>query len=79
MDERQAVLQNLMDAGCDAALSDQFVSLVERGQERAALALLARHRKNLLKSYHAAEKKIDCLDYLVYQMEKKAQKSYGGI
>ena len=35
--------------------------------------LLAGHRKKLLDHCHAAEKKIDCLDYLVYQMEKKTK------
>lgn len=32
--------------------------------------ILARHRRTLLDTIHADQKKIDCLDYLVYQMEK---------
>lgn len=79
MEDKQAVVQNLMDAGCDAALTDQFLSLVEQGREEAALALLAKHRRCLLERCHRAEKKIDCLDYLVYQMEKKAKTQQGGI
>lgn len=71
MEDKRAVIQNLMDAGCDATLTDQFVSLVEQGREDAALALLAKHRKNLLERCHRAERKINSLDYLVYQMENK--------
>lgn len=73
MDDMQAVIQNLADAGCDAELTRQFMSLIEQGREKEGLSLLARHRKNLLEHCHMAEKKIDCLDYLVYQMEQKAK------
>lgn len=80
MYEKQALMQNLIDAGCDTALTEQFVSLVEQGQEKDALALLAKHRKNLLEHCHAAERKIDCLDYLVYHMEKQTKEQQrGGI
>lgn len=73
MDDKQAVIQNLEDAGCDAELTQQFMSLMEQGREKEGLTLLAQHRKNLLEHCHTAEKKIDCLDYLVYQIEKKAK------
>lgn len=73
MEGNDALRQNLMDAGCDPALTEQFLSLTEQGREKEALALLARHRKSLLDCCHTAERKIDCLDYLVYQMEKKAK------
>lgn len=73
MDNKQAVIQNLADAGCDAKLTQQFLSLMEQGQEKAGLTLLARHRKNLLEHCHAEERKINCLDYLVYQLGKKAK------
>ena len=74
MDGRYALRQALADAGCDAALTDQFVSLIEQGRKKEGLMLLARHRTNLLEHCHVAEQKIDCLDYLVYQMEKNAKK-----
>ena len=40
--------------------------------ERTAevLRILSRHRRTLLDTVHLGEKQIDCLDYLVYQMEK---------
>jgi len=73
LEDKDALRQNLMDAGCDDLLTEQFLSLIGQGREREALSLLARHRKNLLEHCHAAERKIDCLDYLVYQIEKKAK------
>ncbi len=47
------------------------MTLTEQGKTREALALLAGHRKALLDSCHAQQKKLDCLDYLVYRMEKE--------
>lgn len=79
MEDKDALQQNLIDAGCDAALTDQFISLTGRGREKEALTLLAKHRKSLLENCHTAERKIDCLDYLVYRMEKKAKERQGGI
>lgn len=73
LEGKDTLRQNLADAGCGAALTERFVSLVEAGREGEALALLAGHRRTLLEHCHTAEKRIDCLDYLVYHMEKKAK------
>jgi len=72
--DTQAILrETLSDAGCSPELIRQFMALTEQGQEEAGLALLARHRKHLLDCCHAEQKKIDCLDYLVYQIKKEAR------
>lgn len=68
---RQAITQNLADAGCDETLIRQFWQLMDQGKRRESLALLTRHRQCLLDSYHQARRKIDCLDYLVYQLKQK--------
>jgi len=49
------------------------MALAEQGKTREALVLLAGHRKTLLDCCHAQQKKLDCLDYLVYRMEKEAK------
>ena len=67
----QAVIQNLKDAGCDARTVERFVELEEEGKTREQLDLLANHRRQLLERVHKEEKRIDCLDYLVYQMQKR--------
>ena len=40
------------------------------GKEPESLRLLKKQRSLLLDAVHREEKKIDCLDYLVYQMQK---------
>lgn len=69
--QEQAVVTNLMDAGCSGELIEKFVSLIKAGQKEAGLSLLAEHRRFLLDCYHADQKKIDCLDYLIYTMNQK--------
>lgn len=68
---RQAITQNLVDAGCEEALIRQFWQLTAQGKRRECLALLAGHRQRLLDSCHGAQRKIDCLDYLVYQLDRE--------
>ncbi len=72
--DTQAILrETLSDAGCDPELIERFMALAEQGQAEEGLALLAKHRKHLLDCCHAEQKKLDCLDYLVYQMKKEAR------
>jgi len=68
--QERAVVTNLVDAGCDNELIKQFMDLLKSGRKEAGLSLLAKHRRYLLDCYHADQKKIDCLDYLFYNMEK---------
>ncbi len=72
-DTQGILLDNLRDAGCDEALTRRFLALVTEGREKAALALLAQHRRVLLDCCHADQRRLDCLDHLVYRMEKAAR------
>ncbi len=67
---REAIIQNLKDAGCDSETIEKFMADLQKGKEANGLKRLAAHRKNLLDSLHREQKCIDCLDYLVYQMKE---------
>lgn len=64
------VRQNLKDAGCSDELVEKFMALQD-GEEEQQLRLLSAHRKQLLENLHREEKRIDCLDFLIYQMQNK--------
>ncbi len=68
--QEQAVVANLADAGCDKEQIEQFMDFLKSGRKEAGLSLLAKHRHFLLDCYHADQKKIDCLDYLIYKMNQ---------
>ena len=53
---------------------ERFLALGDAGDVQGQLQLLAQHRKCLLEKVHREERRIQCLDYLVYQMEKESPK-----
>jgi DNA-binding transcriptional MerR regulator len=67
----QAIIQNLKDAGCDLETIERFLSFEKSGSMQQQRNLLSVHRDHLLEKVHREERKIDCLDYLVYQLSKK--------
>lgn len=72
------VVKNLQDAGCDAETISTFVEDFRNGELKAGIHMLKLHRRTLLEDLHKGQKQIDCLDYLVYQMEKQAKTNISG-
>ena len=62
--------QNLIDAGCESEIVQQCMELAQGQRTEEMKRILTRHRRTLLDTVHAEQKKIDCLDYLFYKMEK---------
>ncbi|MCM1360259.1 MAG: hypothetical protein NC183_07075 [Corallococcus sp.] len=69
--ERTVLLKNLTDAGCGKDLSEEIATLLNENKINEAMTVLAKHRKSVLDNCHAEQKKIDCLDYLVYRLKKE--------
>lgn len=64
------IVQNLKDAGCTNDFIQAFMASLEQGKASDGVKLLQKHRRFLLDSTHEWQKKIDCLDYLIYQMKE---------
>lgn len=62
--------QNLVDAGCGEDLIEACMELAKNNQWNRILPLLSKQRRNLLNSVHDGQKRIDCLDFLVYSINK---------
>ena len=60
--------RNLTDAGFPESEIANIISLLEEGRENAVHRILAQQRTVLLNTVHENQKRIDCLDYLVYDM-----------
>ncbi|MCI8633509.1 MAG: hypothetical protein HFE64_08555 [Lachnospiraceae bacterium] len=73
-DER-AILQNLEDAGCSKEMMQAFMQELREGQLREGLEKLSLHRRFLLEGIHREQKQIECLDYLVYCLEKEQKQN----
>ena len=68
----EAVEQNLRDAGCSDEFVVTFMQVWGTGAVQEQLRLLSRQRGILLDNVRAAQKRLDCLDYLRYQLQKQA-------
>lgn len=68
-DKESATLQNLEDAGCEKNLIIKYLQYDELGMIQQQLCLLTKHRKDLLERMHEEQRRIDCLDYLIYKIK----------
>lgn len=67
---KAAIIQNLKDAGCSQETIDCCLACLDTEQKTELLKRLEQHRKGLLDKVHKGQKQIDCLDYLVFQIER---------
>ena len=74
--DAQAILrENLKDAGCDQDMICHCEILAQGEKKAELMRALSLHRKALLDAVHEDERRIDCLDYLIYQFEKQNKKT----
>lgn len=65
------IRRNLSDAGCSASQIVQFLELEEQRKRQEQYQMLSRQRTLLLKELHQDQFRIDCLDYMVFTMQKE--------
>lgn len=70
-DSQGMLRQNLIDAGGGADAVQTCMALAQERKTAELIRVLSRHRRTLLDTLHQSEKRIDCLDYLVYTLEKQ--------
>ncbi len=69
--DAQALRDDLKAAGCDAKTTERFLQMEAAGERCEQFSLLAAHRQRLLDRVHRDERRISCLDYLVYQLHRR--------
>ena len=69
-DKKDALIQNLQDAGCNQKIIDKFVDLLDKKQFDQIFILLRKYRNTLLDNIHKQQKEIDILDYLIANLKK---------
>ena len=64
------ILQNLKDADCPKELIEEFFRMKEAGLNNQLVQLLYTQKTRLLESLKKKKKKVDCLDYLIFQISQ---------
>ncbi len=70
MDGSAALIQNLEDAGCSDATIEGFLACGGERKSARQLQILCRYRCQLLDQVHQEQKKLECLDDLIYTIKK---------
>lgn len=68
---KNIIFQNLEDAGCNALIIEEFFKFYAVNNHKEILKILNNHKKELLNNLHAAQKQIDCLDFLIFSLKQK--------
>lgn len=71
--KQETIVQNLKDAGCTDDFVARFLQMMKRGSTAEQLRLLSSQRSLLLEQLHIEQKKLDCLDFLRYSLQKQAE------
>lgn len=69
--QKEKLIENLHDAGCNKQIIDEFFILLEKNQFEKIYELLGKHRKSLLETIHKNQKEIDILDYLIINLKNQ--------
>ncbi|WP_294580829.1 hypothetical protein [uncultured Thomasclavelia sp.] len=64
---RETLIQNLKDAGCN---QQEIASFLDKKDKASQIRFLKCYRCQLLEQVHEVNKKIDCLDYLLYLLKR---------
>lgn len=72
--DKDNIFQNLKDAGCNNDLIDKFFSLLSSHRNKELMLLLDEHRAMLLENLHLEQKRIDCLDFLIFNLKQNNNK-----
>ncbi len=61
---------SLPDAGCSQDVAKRCADAAKNGEKGLLMKELADHRKALLDDLHESQRKIDCIDYIIYKVNK---------
>ena len=64
------IIQNLKDAGCGESEIEIFMRHYQCGDIKKGLKMLSLHRQRLLDGLHIGQRRVDCLDYLVHELNR---------
>lgn len=68
---KERIKQNLEDAGCETQTIETFLKYRENETLQKQILFLKCQRCGVLEELHQVQKKIDCLDYLIYILKNE--------
>ncbi|ACV22829.1 hypothetical protein [Slackia heliotrinireducens] len=72
MHARCDIVQGLRDACCTEECIEAFMRAYDEGRPKDGLKAIEGFRRKTLEELHEQQRRIDCLDYLTYEMNRLA-------
>jgi hypothetical protein len=76
-DFKQNMEERLQELDCDENMIEMVMNRLIAGDKETARRFLRRHRKTLMDNMHESQKKVDDLDFLIYQIDKDKLEYFG--
>ncbi len=70
-DEYGILRQNLIDAGYSENEAEVCLDYARKNEWKKLISALTEYKKTLLEQVHTSEKQIDCLDFLIYRLNRE--------
>lgn len=61
----------MKDCGCSQKETDEYLQLAAKGSTQEQIFFLKRHRNRIMEKLHIAAKQVDCIDYVIYELEQE--------
>lgn len=59
----------MKDCGCSPEQAEAYLRFAEKGQTQDQIYLLRRHRNQVMQELHAVTRQVDCIDFILYELE----------
>lgn len=67
------LMQCLRDCGCDEETAEQFLTYGREDRLKDQVRLLYRLRRPFLEALHGDQRRIDCIDFMIRELEGKVK------
>lgn len=69
--DSQCTIMCLEDIGCSQEIIDQYIKLTREKDLEGVIKLLSCQKCRLLDKIHGEQKKLDCIDYIIFHLKKE--------
>ena len=69
--DKDKLKQSLADADCPADAIKRIMDSYDCGNAKGVLGLMKKERCRVMQEYHECGRKVDCMDFLLRQVEKE--------
>jgi hypothetical protein len=77
--DKEHLRQCLFDAGCRDEIAECILREFESGNLNEALKLMKKERCRAMDEYHESGRKVDCMDFVLRNLNSEISKNSGGI